>query len=270
MKVKMKDNGYSLRDVYNELWRGRDFEISHLWQRSVFLAVFMLAIAGAYGTYMMKVMFPENSGNKMIFGKLANESNAHGDYRNCKRASIDIKKSEVLTIELKANEEKGISEIEFITSVRFKKIVPIFLTYLGIVFSMMWIMMAKGSKRLYEEYEFSINEIIKNKEFNKNVDVNKVHCHGNLFHLEDEDRSDFILSPLAGDYSPSKINITIGIAALFCWMGFNILHIVDIAQMHLNNDLFAFSISVLLAILTYIFIYLILAVYCKTSKAGTI
>ena len=266
----MKDNGYSLRDVYKELWRGRDFEISHLWQRSVFLAVFMLAIAGAYGTYMMKVMFPENLGNKMIFGKLANESNAHGDYRNCKRASIDIKKSEVLTIELKANEEKGISEIEFITSERFKKIVPIFLTYLGIVFSMMWIMMAKGSKRLYEEYERGIDKMIEDEIFNHAVDDNYYPCHGNLPKVEKGKLSDFILSPLAGDYSPSKINITIGIAALFCWMGFNILHIVDIAQMHLNNDLLAFSISILLAILTYIFIYLILAVYCKSSKEGTI
>ena len=37
------------KDFYNEMWHCRDFELSHLWQRSVFLGAFMLAIATGYG-----------------------------------------------------------------------------------------------------------------------------------------------------------------------------------------------------------------------------
>lgn len=47
-------------DIYKTIWSCRDFEISHLWQRSVFLAVFLLAVAGAYGKIVMEMYFPSN------------------------------------------------------------------------------------------------------------------------------------------------------------------------------------------------------------------
>lgn len=240
-KTVKKDEKYSLRDVYNELWRGRDFEISHLWQRSVFLAVFMIAVAGGYGTYMMKVMFPENS-----------------------------EKNEALKVDLEIDEAKKEANKEFMNDELCKKITPLFLTYLGIVFSMLWIMMAKGSKRLYEEYELGIDKMIEDERFNHDHDVNDSYypCHGHLPKVEDNKLSDFILSPLAGYYSPSKINITIGIVALIFWAFLNILHIIDIIQMHFCNSLCSFPISIALAIFTYSFIYFILAIYCKSSQGN--
>lgn len=267
--LKKDSDSYSLRDVYDELWRGRDFEISHLWQRSVFLAVFMLAIAGGYGTYMMKVMFPSGESNiEKIYGTLKDEAKTHGDYRNCKKASIDIeneanqmKKAEI------SFEIKKLGNIE-----KYKKLTPIFLTYLGIIFSMMWIMMAKGSKYCFERYEFGINKILENKEFN--ADDKKfnpkflggdIPHHGKLPEPKDDDVCDYILSPLAGRYSVSKINITIGIVALLFWCSLNILHILDVAQNYIGGDLFSFSVSVVVAILTYVFIYFTLAIYCKSS-----
>lgn len=247
--LKKDSDSYSLRDVYDELWRGRDFEISHLWQRSVFLAVFMLAIAGGYGTYMMKVMFPSGESNiEKICGTLKNEAN------QMKNADISF-------------EIKKLGNIE-----KYKKIAPIFLTYLGIIFSMMWIMMAKGSKYCFERYEFGINKILENKEFN--ADDKKfnpkflggdIPHHGNLPEPKDDDVCDYILSPLAGRYSVSKINITIGIVALLFWCCLNILHIHDVVPNYIGNDLFSSLVSVVLAILTYVFIYLVLAIYCKSS-----
>ncbi|MBO5289241.1 MAG: hypothetical protein J6B11_07585 [Spirochaetales bacterium] len=268
LPCKEKDS-YSLRDVYDELWRGRDFEISHLWQRSVFLAVFMLAIAGGYGTYMMKVMFPSGESNiEKICGTLKNEAKTHGDYRNCKKASIDI--------ENEANQMKK-AEISFKIKKlgnieKYKKLTPIFLTYLGIIFSMMWIMMAKGSKYCFERYEFGINKILENKkfskedkEFNPGIADDDIPHHGNLPEPKDDDVCDYILSPLAGRYSVSKINITIGIVALLFWCCLNILHILDVAQNYIGGDLFSFSVSLIFAILTYVFIYFTLAIYCKSS-----
>lgn len=37
------------KDIYATLWRCRDFEISHLWQRSVFLTAFLLLVYTGYG-----------------------------------------------------------------------------------------------------------------------------------------------------------------------------------------------------------------------------
>ena len=36
-------------DVYERLWKCRDFEISHLWQRSVYLGTLLVLVAGGYG-----------------------------------------------------------------------------------------------------------------------------------------------------------------------------------------------------------------------------
>ncbi|MEE1289663.1 MAG: hypothetical protein UHW86_01385 [Spirochaetota bacterium] len=253
--LKKDSDSYSLRDVYDELWRGRDFEISHLWQRSVFLAVFMLAIAGGYGTYMMEIMFSEESNSiDKICGTLKNEAN---QMKNAE-ISVEIKKTE---------DEKQSGNIE-----KYKKIAPIFLTYLGIIFSIMWIMMAKGSKYCFERYEFGINKILENKkfededkEFNSRIANDDIPHHGNLPEPKDDDVCDYILSPLAGRYSVSKINITIGIVALLFWCCLNILHILDVAQNYIGGDLLSFSVSLIFAILTYNFIYFTLAIYCKSS-----
>ena len=37
------------KEIYATLWRCRDFEISHLWQRSVFLTAFLLLVYSGYG-----------------------------------------------------------------------------------------------------------------------------------------------------------------------------------------------------------------------------
>ncbi len=43
------DRLISLRDVYVGLWKCRDFELSHLWQWSVFLVTFLVLVFTGYG-----------------------------------------------------------------------------------------------------------------------------------------------------------------------------------------------------------------------------
>lgn len=49
------------KDIYESLWRCRDFELSHLWQRSVFLTAFLLLAYTGYGVLMLQVMTVELS-----------------------------------------------------------------------------------------------------------------------------------------------------------------------------------------------------------------
>lgn len=47
------------KDIYESLWRCRDFELSHLWQRSVFLTAFLLLAYTGYGMLMLQIMTAE-------------------------------------------------------------------------------------------------------------------------------------------------------------------------------------------------------------------
>ena len=48
MEVDSKVKPISARDVFETLWRCRDFELSHLWQRSIFLATFIVLQFSGY------------------------------------------------------------------------------------------------------------------------------------------------------------------------------------------------------------------------------
>ena len=45
--------------IYKGLWMCRDFELQHLWQRSVFLTAFLLACYAGYGTLVVKCVTGE-------------------------------------------------------------------------------------------------------------------------------------------------------------------------------------------------------------------
>lgn len=44
----MEDNKVDGKTMLENLWRARDFEIEHLWQRSVFLATFLVLLFTVY------------------------------------------------------------------------------------------------------------------------------------------------------------------------------------------------------------------------------
>lgn len=56
-----------VKEFHEQLWRCRDFELQHLWQRSVFLTAFLVLCFTAYGVLLFKLLdaegfdFPANS-----------------------------------------------------------------------------------------------------------------------------------------------------------------------------------------------------------------
>lgn len=177
---KNRNDRPNAMDVYNFLWRGRDFELSHLWQRSVFLAMFLLGIASAYGVYF-----------KDVFLKLFQ------------------------------TEEQAIG----CNQIFIFGIVPMAIAILGVVFSKLWIMMAKGSKAWQEIYEDSIAKMSGIREFwnaviieecdrNTGKFLSEEFLFGNLS-LKDATKCDkCLLSTAGGAFSVSKINVMIGIVFL--------------------------------------------------------
>ena len=54
------------KDVYSSLWRCRDFELSHLWQRSIFLTTFLVMSFTGYGSMLLRVCEYITDDNKCI------------------------------------------------------------------------------------------------------------------------------------------------------------------------------------------------------------
>lgn len=161
----------TIKDVYKELWAGREFELTHLWQRSVFLGVFMLAIAAGYGHVAEKIFFSNN-----------------------------------------------VCKVTFC-----QHLAAIALCYLGLSFSMLWVMMAKGSKYWSERYEASLTKMYEENRFGNEL-KNSDPYYSNLAKLNDSEISDNLFSPLAGKYSVSRVNVSIGIIGIIAWSILNMIH----------------------------------------------
>lgn len=229
--------GLSPETVYNELWRGREFELTHLWQRSVFLAVFMLAIAGAYGTVLMKVVFPD-SATELVKDK------------------CEINKQD---------EQNKVFEEPF--STKSKQEILIGLTCLGSVFSLMWCMMAKGSKYWYERYEDGIQHFTTGSYTSElKYFAPEIPCHGNLPKGKNDNISDNPLSPLAGRYSVSKVNITIGIVSLFAWGVLGSIHAIKYMNevSMLQNPLSCIATGTVLYFAFDVIAFILLRILCQS------
>lgn len=161
-------------DMYKELWHGRDFEITSLWQRSVFLGTFLVIAYTGYGALWL-ALIKENIG---IINPTATNYALN---------------------------------IGFLSLAGF-----------GLVMSILWVQMAKGSKRWYERYESSIALIIDNFELENRVfsfppqlnGQEGIPMHG---YLKDTDYDYELLSTKAGGFSVSRINIALGQVAFIIW-----------------------------------------------------
>lgn len=210
--VGNRDNVFTPKDYYDEAWHGRDFELTTLWQRSVFLAVFMLAIAAAYGAIAMKMLFPSSW---------------------------------------------------FDTVNARQHIAAALVCYLGIAFSMLWIMMAKGSKYWSERYENTIYYISKNTYIAKNKrDI--LHRDGLS---EPDTTSENLFSTAAYRFSPSRINIAIGIVCILAWAALNMAHagmaFRDIFESHGNLSCALFGIGQ--CFIGVSILYFVLSHICKSG-----
>lgn len=177
------------KDIRDSLWRCRDFELSHLWQRSIFLTTILVLCFTGYG---------------------------------------------VVTIKLFDNVEYVVSPSAYILNN-----IALVLCLVNIIFSSLWIMMAKGSKAWYERYEhaidaFECDESLVNGEV-LNSGINKLPIGGFQYQLlkgyNATDINDCIFKCQGGAYSPSKINIAIGQISFVIWCAAFIIH----CFMHINK-----------------------------------
>lgn len=109
----------------------------------------------------------------------------------------------------------------------------------NIIFSVLWIAMAKGSKAWYEAYENAIafvensnQERYSWKEIRCEIDLRKritntAKCESrmDLNKFEKNLKNDCLFSTKAGGYSPAKINIALGQISFFIWVIVLITHI---------------------------------------------
>lgn len=163
------------RDIYKCLWMCRDFELQHLWQRSVFLTAFLLACFTAYGGLAAAVIGKSVSvGNRWIVNGAA----------------------------------FGICIV-------------------GTVLSLLWIMMAKGSKAWYERYENAIKAFVKEyaEAFEGGLDKLEGFEWQNLTTYEKPPISNWLWNAKGGAYSPSKINAAIGYVSGSVWLVLGLVHL---------------------------------------------
>ncbi|WP_071145759.1 RipA family octameric membrane protein [Bacteroides ihuae] len=167
------------KDIYKNYWHCRDFELTNLWQRSVFLAAFLLLIYTGYGALLREIA-------------------------NC----LDIRNT-------------CPDKYEFLN------LCGVGLSILGMIFSVLWIMMSKGSKAWYERYERAIEIMEEDKGFRDKL-PEKMYSFGYIDE-EKEKRPEInnsLISGKGGRYSPSKINIAIGQISFIIWIILTIVHSV--------------------------------------------
>lgn len=162
--------GFSKKETYEKFlsffYENMNGEIGRLWQRSIFLATFLVLIFTGYGCALMRL--------------------------------------------LEIDSDKGFGHM--------MNLICVVIAFLGVLFSALWIMMAKGSKAWQEKYERSLFVFLENKHDIALDDLKKYGViHGWLRALVPEKFSNWLFRLKAGAYSASKINIVIGVISLVLW-----------------------------------------------------
>lgn len=224
-----------LERTLNKLYRCRDMEITNLWQRSIFLAVFLTLTLSGYGI-LISNLFSNN-----VFIEL--------NYKILHGAAFAI----------------GL---------------------LGFTLSVIWVLMAKGSKAWYEVYAKAISDF--EEEFKHELGIPQIYLMGKVDFLdkdmEKKDDDGFYynkkLSNIdSGVYSVSKLNILIGWVFLITWSVVIILHLSAFIALLLEswncfyssigqNNCVLYIVSASLAGLFFTLISLFITVRLKTLSAS--
>ena len=128
----------------------------------------------------------------------------------------------------------------------------ILLCIVSIIFSILWILMFKGSKAQFELYERAIANYEQ-----KELKIPYGYAMGTLRHNEIE-FNDCLLNTKAGSFSPSKVNILIGQVSLWIWIICFVIHmLIDLDILHSLEKGYSF----VFGIITFIVIGLLLCYY---------
>ena len=195
-----KDDQVSLKEIRETFYRLRDFEISNLWQRSIFLSALLVLFFSGYG-FLVSKLFEKESKDFLIIHEV------------CCAVAL-----------------------------------------LAIIFSIIWVMMAKGSKSWYEVYERRISEIEEEENFNipedyrMGADCTPWSLDSNLFTTK------------SGRYSVSRLNILIGIILMITWTMILIVHYIGaICSFSCHNcNVNCIIHTIILVILVVIFLFIMI------------
>lgn len=208
-----KEKVVSLKELRATFYRLRDFEISHLWQRSVFLSALLVLFFPAYGFLVSKLL------------------------------------------------ENG--SVNILVNIPLIHVLCCLIALLAIIFSAIWIMMAKGSKAWYEVYERKISEIEKEAE----LKIPARYQMGKGCVPWELDSKLWTTKP--GRYSVSKLNIIIGIALMIIWTLVFIVHMVAICPWDICGKIVSYVEENIFCILLVIFgvIMMLITIPCLNRWA---
>ncbi len=237
---------FTTKDLYKELFHCRDFELQHLWQRSVFLAGFMIALFTLYGSFV-----GDNLNSKLNF-----------DVNKIEQSDKNI------VITYSANVNDNLSNQTTIHYFAF------FIGCVGIIISQLFIMMIKGSKRWYEQFEQSIywfyysDTDLFSDELNKNLEDylgDKKYPHfGDLKNIKKDKINQSLFNTNAGYYSVSRINIVLGQLLCLIWIGitgfhlFNIFYSFDFITRYFSSEKYICEIFTFVSTVFVVFLLVLL------------
>ncbi|MGN5954243.1 hypothetical protein ACP6L2_06470 [Sphingobacterium lactis] len=207
-----KSTKEDLQRVLDKLYRCRDLEIANLWQRSVFLSVFLILCFTGHGYLILETYTKEKDPavNSLIMGQV--------------------------------------------------------ISVIGIIMSIIWICMAKGSKAWYEVYEEGIVNF-EHKHYEK-LGIPFENVMGNM-NIERNSLDSNVFSTHGGKFSPSKINIVIGQVCLIWWCLSYFLYVVQIIFRSLNDGKIILKIeSISILLITIVFLLFFIFRFHFIMKSG--
>lgn len=121
------------------------------------------------------------------------------------------------------------------------------LSLLGLIFSILWVKMSKGSKAWYEVYESAINALETNKEYTTDQATNiGGFSYASLPGYRGVKINNNLFSSKAGEFSVSKLNIAIGQVFIVLWSILCLVHIGTLG-VHLQNEDYAVCSIIIIA-----------------------
>lgn len=151
--------------------------------------------------------------------------------------------------------------------IEWLNLIALAICLLGFVFSILWTMMAKGSKAWYEVYERKIELF----EDDNNISKNYRYCIKNNENVKPKKMDSCLFSTNAGPFSVSKINILIGVLLIIIWTFLFIFHLIYLSCILYSSKccdsiIFCIIILCLFAIGIYIGVYFLLTCSAKSSS----
>ena len=248
------------KDVYERLWEGRDFEINHLWQRSIFLATFLVMIFTAYCGLWVAVIGAVSEEDLIPFPSVEIETR------------IDV---DGLYYSERIDGNKSLDVIGMLKNSGGISAGFIVISSLGALFSLLWVFMTKGSKYWYERHESALDYIYRKsalyedsfnaewikEEFESRIEWRMTSHTPIQGHLPECKWNQSIYSVDGAAFSMSKVNIVIGQIFFIFWFCASMFHIV-VSVMRLK------CFTVISIVIAVLFAWFWIVVLLKRKVAG--